>query len=385
MSDDKNPTQRPAVSLTEEQLKQAFDAGKQAAAEFKRMTLPPAKPGILDASKAYTDERVGVLKAEIDNLRDRVAMPERWIYEQEQRMEALAARVEELENRYSDLGRRHAKVVVRLEDIEEQIRGLASVQAGQGNNITAGSCSPDRDAVLPEPDDGREPAQSIAEPTPFDTQWDKHVDDLRQAQPPIAIEVGQVWRRKSGKTPPGSAVVEEVDSEGLVWMSGWGWFSPQGLVEDATLVEPAPKAEEPAEPVGWCPQCGPVTRVDEDGCCSGCGCDASGAGADQVLMQLSHCAEPKTEPLFPPHGEKKCASCGHVWAYDSIWCPQCNPHVSKLTSTKHWAANVPEPPSKKDLLDGAANLEAYTEHNVRGCNDVASWLRAVAAAMGGGK
>jgi TolA-binding protein len=266
MSDDKNPTQRPAVSLTEEQLKQAFDAGKQAAAEFKRMTLPPAKPGILDASKAYTDERVGVLKAEIDNLRDRVAMPERWIYEQEQRMEALAARVEELENRYSDLGRRHAKVVVRLEDIEEQIRGLASVQAGQGNNITAGSCSPDRDAVLPEPDDGREPAQSIAEPTPFDTQWDKHVDDLRQAQPPIAIEVGQVWRRKSGKTPPGSAVVEEVDSEGLVWMSGWGWFSPQGLVEDATLVEPAPKAEEPAEPVGWCPQCGPVTRVDEDGC-----------------------------------------------------------------------------------------------------------------------
>jgi hypothetical protein len=34
--------------------------------------------------------------------------------------------------------------------------------------------------------------------------------------------------------------------------------------------------------VGWCPECGPVTRVDEDGCCD-CGCPAVGRGADLAI------------------------------------------------------------------------------------------------------
>ena len=37
-----------------------------------------------------------------------------------------------------------------------------------------------------------------------------------------------------------------------------------------------------AEHVAWCPQCGPVSRCDEDGCCL-CGSDASGDGADAAL------------------------------------------------------------------------------------------------------
>ncbi len=30
----------------------------------------------------------------------------------------------------------------------------------------------------------------------------------------------------------------------------------------------------------WCPQCGPDVWTDEDGCCTHCGCDAIGNGAD---------------------------------------------------------------------------------------------------------
>lgn len=32
----------------------------------------------------------------------------------------------------------------------------------------------------------------------------------------------------------------------------------------------------------WCPQHGRIDRVDEDGCCIGCGIDAMGAGADEA-------------------------------------------------------------------------------------------------------
>lgn len=39
--------------------------------------------------------------------------------------------------------------------------------------------------------------------------------------------------------------------------------------------------------VGWCPQCGPVTAGDEDGCCAVCGADAVGAGATSALRALA--------------------------------------------------------------------------------------------------
>ena len=32
----------------------------------------------------------------------------------------------------------------------------------------------------------------------------------------------------------------------------------------------------------WCPQCGRGVAVDEDGCCTACGADATGPGADQA-------------------------------------------------------------------------------------------------------
>ncbi len=37
---------------------------------------------------------------------------------------------------------------------------------------------------------------------------------------------------------------------------------------------------------GWCPQCGPVRSIDEDGCCKTCGCDASGEGAERAIQAL---------------------------------------------------------------------------------------------------
>lgn len=37
----------------------------------------------------------------------------------------------------------------------------------------------------------------------------------------------------------------------------------------------------------WCPQCGPDVPCDEDGCCSACGSDAVGDGAEQALAALS--------------------------------------------------------------------------------------------------
>jgi hypothetical protein len=37
---------------------------------------------------------------------------------------------------------------------------------------------------------------------------------------------------------------------------------------------------------GWCPQCGPINVVDEDGCCVTCGCDALGEGATTALLAL---------------------------------------------------------------------------------------------------
>ena len=43
----------------------------------------------------------------------------------------------------------------------------------------------------------------------------------------------------------------------------------------------------------WCPQCGADVRVDEDGCCQGCGADAVGEGADEAhsLRKLVAAAE----------------------------------------------------------------------------------------------
>jgi len=42
----------------------------------------------------------------------------------------------------------------------------------------------------------------------------------------------------------------------------------------------------------FCPQCGPRPRIDEDGCCATCGCDATGQGADElhalVYSMLAH-------------------------------------------------------------------------------------------------
>jgi hypothetical protein len=35
----------------------------------------------------------------------------------------------------------------------------------------------------------------------------------------------------------------------------------------------------------WCAQCGPDVAIDEDGCCSTCGGEAVGEGAELALAQ----------------------------------------------------------------------------------------------------
>ena len=39
-------------------------------------------------------------------------------------------------------------------------------------------------------------------------------------------------------------------------------------------------------PCAWCPQCGPLTSVDEDGCCTTCGNEGVGQGADAACDVL---------------------------------------------------------------------------------------------------
>lgn len=48
---------------------------------------------------------------------------------------------------------------------------------------------------------------------------------------------------------------------------------------------------EAATPDGYkgaiCPEHGRVERVDEDGCCTGCGCVAVGRGVDEILGEMA--------------------------------------------------------------------------------------------------
>jgi hypothetical protein len=243
------------------------------------------------------------------------------------------------------------------------------VQAGH-KEPRLGSEEPEGGVVSP-----KEPAQPIAgtnsEPSRDSSLTPGASAGTANSEAPIAIKVGQVWRGWGREV----RVVRALED---------GWWRIVGVehgqqsdansewFRDATLVEPAPKAHPvrdlPAapesgplsapstDPVGWCPQCGPVTRVDEDGCCAGCGADAHGEGAEQALDLLGG-----------------------------------------------WAANVPEPPPVNDLLAAANKLEyeavesdEYAEQfkgregmNASGAavaadiyHAVASWLRSVAAAMG---
>jgi hypothetical protein len=65
-----------------------------------------------------------------------------------------------------------------------------------------------------------------------------------------------------------------------------------------------------------CPECGPHVTIDEDGCCSGCGCTATGEGAEQVFADLAAwkcCAEELAEALRGLES-KSCAGefCDHA-------------------------------------------------------------------------
>jgi hypothetical protein len=52
---------------------------------------------------------------------------------------------------------------------------------------------------------------------------------------------------------------------------------------------------EGTKPVGWCAQCGPVQRIDEDGCCTFCGCSAFGEGAELALANMARLDAAETE------------------------------------------------------------------------------------------
>lgn len=58
------------------------------------------------------------------------------------------------------------------------------------------------------------------------------------------------------------------------------------LVTDVGLDVPAVEEQPDGYLGAWCPQCGPVEKVDEDGCCVSCGCTAVGDGVDEVLKLL---------------------------------------------------------------------------------------------------
>lgn len=56
--------------------------------------------------------------------------------------------------------------------------------------------------------------------------------------------------------------------------------------------------------VGWCAQCGPLERVDEEGCCPACGATATGPDAEVALAMVQETLDagleiPKLEEPAP--------------------------------------------------------------------------------------
>ncbi len=371
----------------------------------KKMSDNEVKPGSIDAAKAYTDQRqrdmVDYVNHSFDDLAERLRAVR---VNQGERIEALAARVEELGKNLGEVIYTHGERIAKLEErgafLEERFRalaslhvenrGLASVQAGQGDARV------DLCPVVPvtvEPDDGREPAQhdsvlrevsleidrqqvlkkeghfefTCSDPRPSLEKLPILVEEVGEvarailegtnlreelvqvasvavgwvraldkepAQPPpdstetapIAIEVGQVWEWNKTRE------MDRVIGVDAIWVNlsrvSTGArleVSRSFLLENATLVEPAPKTEQ----VPAVYQC---TAYNADGQCA---------------QPWNHTGE----HIFPP------------------------------VQHPHWAANVPKPPSDKALAWAAEDLDisggASEEHRA-----VVSWLRAVAAAMG---
>ncbi len=76
-----------------------------------------------------------------------------------------------------------------------------------------------------------------------------------------------------------------------------GMATDARLMADAALVRAIRAAQPPGgvaprANVGWCPQCGPLEKVDEDGCCPACGSLATGDGADLALASMAPKALP---------------------------------------------------------------------------------------------
>jgi hypothetical protein len=444
MSDDKKPTQRPAVSLTEEQLKQAFDAGKQAAAEFKRMTLPPPK-GSIDAAKAYVDRELRLPLAQISDIYARLVMLEkatfhsptlaarveaveemartnRGHYEQLQRendgdeIEALEARVEGLEDRFkahweekrhldtvqreqgeriAKLEERHESLAVRVAYQDDRVDSLEEDREHRGLASQAGQCPHGWGDGCTDCDDGREPAQHdiyaevrslLAKALdalvykghgfapeewkracllsgrycdPYLSRWEEPAQPIAgtdsdpslkpgasagtakaETEAPIAIERGQVWRWGQGRN---FEVIEVVGDSVYLRRRGnnvspYSWpTSKNSLLACATLVEPAPKTEEPA----------------------------TFPAALSVLRELV--AAVKDESVR------------------SNW--ETRTRLLAALSKAEKLANVPEPPPV-EVITGVATWLENCSREVVGVHEdiaVASWLRAVAAAMGGGK
>jgi hypothetical protein len=295
-----------------------------------RTQKPKATHGSIDAAKAYTDKkclellsyvqradsdsitRVDTLSARVDNHFARSYDVDKLRAAHAANIEALAARVEELEKRADTveavsgvklgLSERIAKLEEMvnsapyrlLSSVQERLRQLEQANRGLASQAAGASIEP-----------GSEPGATLAS------------EPGRNREPaPIAIEVGQVWRSMfedyTIQFVGGELVKLHRDGSPNVWN-----ISKTDLLRVATLVEPAPEKEE------------------------------AQADVNRRLM-------------------------------------------SELGYTVHnaWAANVPEPPPVGSLIFVAVLVEERLTGNGRlkgGAGDVASWLRAVAAAMGGGK
>ena len=55
----------------------------------------------------------------------------------------------------------------------------------------------------------------------------------------------------------------------------------------------------------WCPQCGHNVRVDEDGCCTGCGSTSVGDGCEEALRALVEVKTLRDRLQFDPGGSDR--------------------------------------------------------------------------------
>jgi hypothetical protein len=324
---------------------------------------------------------VRVERLENSDLLQRIVQVEDLERELSTRVEKAGALVEELVKEVGDMGENeiayerqlssHAK---RLRALEEQIRGLASVQAGQGHENDARSAD-DRDVQSqPEPDDGREPAQPIAgagaaDPsTPYpgasagpatEAPIDHRTAPLTDAWDTISTPgPGEYSVKPAPKAGFTNEQREELaHQQAIASLEAWG-VGPaiEGTHRSAKKAAPAPKTGED----GFFPE--------------------PGQSDDEWLLSLNpnctHGIHPRVcVDKTDPHG-RRC-----------LWCAD----LAKLKKLG-WTENLPEPPPVDALLyvsrmgevaamveRAAGKPEAENAHAA-----VASWLRAVAAAMGGG-